>query len=478
MATDDQPAARPDATLPGPDDAAVGASVPGPDDVVDPELKQGRGAATVALGTSMAIDTGESSVTGVVFPLLSAAFGVNKEALGILSAIPKVARGVLGPVWSMLADRYGKKPVLFVVTGLWGLWTVASGFATSYDTFFWLYAIAAIGTVASEPILNGLMSDLYARSERGRAFGRVRAVSQVLGIALTPLIGLFGKESFGLDGWRYAMFTIGGLSILSGLLILVFVKDPDRVARARAAAGIEMPNARPGSGTFRLSDVVGLFRIPTIRYLALMLPLVTSVVLLNFTNTFWVEVNGFSVPTAGLLLGVFFLGAALGSVVSGSVSDRVVARFGHHGRIAMMQIYLVAFALVTWLAFGFNWGTGVAYWVMIFVTGFVFPVGFSACVLPMVSSVVPAQLSATSFGVLFSLVQGIASAIISVLFGYASESTFFGAEDAARFQLVMVVFVSGAYLLNALYWFVFYRVYPRDVELQDERTAQVAAGTF
>lgn len=39
-------------------------------------------------------------------------------------------------------------------------------------------------------------------------------------------------------------------------------------------------------------------------------------------------------------------------------------------------------------------------------------------------------------------------------------------------------FVVVPYLLNAVYWFLFYRVYPRDVEAQSERTAQVAAGTF
>jgi len=96
---------------------------------VDPELKKGRNLAVAALGTSQAIDNSEGGVVNTVFPLLIEAFGIDRGALGIISSISKFARGILGPVWAMLADRFGKKIILFIVTGVWGLWTVAAGFA-------------------------------------------------------------------------------------------------------------------------------------------------------------------------------------------------------------------------------------------------------------------------------------------------------------------------------------------------------------
>lgn len=96
-----------------------------------------------------------------------------------------------------MADRFGRKRVLFIVTGLWGLWT-ATGFANSWTMLLVLYSIALIGTVASEPILNGLLGSLYRRSERGRAYALVRATGAIIGFIITPLIGQFGANPRGL----------------------------------------------------------------------------------------------------------------------------------------------------------------------------------------------------------------------------------------------------------------------------------------
>lgn len=440
------------------------------DNYVDPELKKGRGLAVAALASAQAIDNSEGGIVNIVFPLLAEAFGIEKTQLGIISSISKFARGILGPIWAMLADRFGKKKILFLVTGVWGGWTVATGFAPDFNTFLVLYSIAVLGTVASEPILNGLMGDLFARSERGKAFGTVRGIAMVAGMVLTPFIGWFGAESFrGADGihngWRYAMWVMGGLSILSGLLILMWVKEPKR-STTKVSEDAD-------SGVFKLADGFRLFKIPTVSLLALMLPLVTSMVLFAFMATFWVQVNGFSVPQGALLYTVFQAGAVIGSVLGGLLADRVVKKFGHKGRIAMMQVYLLSFAAVTFVGFwdGFGWGTSPVYWVIVFLVGLIFPIGFSAVVLPMVSSVVPTQLNATGFAMLFSLVQGIITAIMTIVVGMLADSSL-------GFSMTIVIFVSGAYTLNALYWFVFYKVYPKDVARQRERTEMVAAGTF
>lgn len=441
------------------------------DEYVNPELRKGRGLAVIALGASQAIDNSEGGVVNTIFPLLAEAFGIEKTQLGIISSISKFARGILGPTWAMLADKFGKKLILFIVTGLWGFWTVATGFAPDFTWFLVLYSIAVLGTVASEPILNGLMGDLFARSERGKAFGLVRGIGTGAGMVLTPLIALFGSDQFAFnqggnsEGWRYAMMVMGGLSILSGILILLFVKEPKR------SKGGTKVSDDPDSGVFKIMDGFKLFKIPTVVLIALMLPLVTSMVLFAFMNTFWVEVYGWTIPQGGLLYSVFSAGSVVGSIVGGMAADKVVQKFGPKGRIAMMQVYLVSFALVTFLAFQLPWGTHWFYWIMIAILGFVFPIGFSACVLPMVSTVVPTQLNATGFAMLFSLVQGLITAVMTILVGVLADSSL-------GFQNTLLYFVSGAYLLNAIYWFVFYKVYPKDMARQKERTAQVAAGTF
>jgi fucose permease len=84
----------------------------------------------------------------------------------------------------------------------------------------------------------------------------------------------------------------------------------------------------------------------------------------------------------------------------------------------------------------------------------------------MVSTVVPRQLSATAFALLFSLIQGALTAVLSLLMGQLANS--WGLSQT--FLLVVVL----PYLANAVLWFGFYKIYPRDVARQEQLTDDVA----
>ena len=111
------------------------------------------------------------------------------------------------------------------------------------------------------------------------------------------------------------------------------------------------------------------------------------------------------------------------------------------------------------------------YYVMVFLMGLIFSWGFSGCVLPMVSSVCPVQLSATSFAVLFSLIQGGINVVYSLGVGVASEAI-------GSLPLTILLGAAIPYFLNSLYWFLFYKTYPKDVELQTQRSHLMAQGKF
>ncbi|GAA1399034.1 MFS transporter [Luteococcus peritonei] len=417
----------------------------------------GRGKAVFALGTSQAIDNSEGGISKTFFPQIMVAFGVGNAGLGLINALSMYARMIFGPVWAMAADRFGRKKILFIVTGLWGLWTVATGFAQTWNQLLVLYGISLVGTVASEPIVNGLLGSLYRKSERGKAFGAIRGTSSLLGMALTPAIGQLGDNP---NGWRYAMMVMGVLSIVSGLLILAFVKEPEKAERI---------SDDPDAGMFKLSDAAKLFKIPTITATAFMLPLITSMVLFGFMGKYWAVELGYGVKNAAYLYTIFQAGSMLSAFLGGFLADFFVRKMGHKGRVALFQLYALTFAAMTFLAFQVSWGRGI-YYVVVFLLGLIFSIGFSGCVLPMVSSVCPKQLSATSFAVLFSLIQGFLTATISIFVGHIA--------DDIGLQKTLFWFVTIPYALNAVYWFIFYRIYPRDVARQAERTRLIEQGKF
>lgn len=412
--------------------------------------RKGRWRSLTAMAVAFVSDNTESGLVNTLFPVIRQALSLGIDALGILTSISRFARMLFGPLWSMVADRFGRKRILFVVTGLWGLWTAAAGFAQDFNQLLILYAIGVIGTVAGEPISNGLLANLFDENERGKAYGAIRSIGTAGGLVLTPLIGQLANIE---NGWRYGMFIMGGISLLSGILILLFVTEPEKRTLSEAE---ELKQ-------FRLRDVATLFKTPSFLLLAGMLPLVTSLVLFAFFVTYFVDVRGWKTAEAAILYTVFMAGFAVSSFFGGFLGDYFDKRFGPNGRVMLMQGYLLAFAAMSYLALQIDWGRGVALYVVLFLFGLIGSIGFSGCVLPMVSAIVPKELSATAFALLFSFIQGLIAALMSLALGFLAKT--YGLQN------VMFWMVTVPYLVNAAYWFLFYRFYARDVARQQAQGA-------
>ncbi|MBK9940124.1 MAG: MFS transporter [Kouleothrix sp.] len=416
--------------------------------------RRGRWGSLIAMAVAFVSDNTEGGLVNTLFPVIRQALGLGVDALGILTSISRFARMIFGPLWSMVADRYGRKRVLVIVTGFWGLWTAAAGLAQDFNQLLLLYSIGVLGTVAGEPIANGLLADLFEENERGKAYGAIRSIGTAGGLVLTPVIGQLANVQ---DGWRYGMYIMGGISLLTGLLIMLFVKEPERRTAIDEA----------DLSQFKLSKIKQLLKTPTVLLLAGMLPFVTSLVLFAFFVTYFVDVRGWKTSDAAILYTVFMAGFTISSFLGGLIGDVFDKRFGPNGRIMLMQMYLVAFAVMSYLALQIDWGTGVGLYVVLFLFGLIGSIGFSGVVLPMVSAVVPPELSATAFALLFSLVQGLLSALLSLALGYLAKS--YGLQN------VMLWLVTVPYAINAVYWFVFYRFYPKDVAAQQARAAAQVA---
>jgi MFS family permease len=405
----------------------------------------------VTIAVSRTIDDTESGLMNNLFPVIRAALGLNLAQLGLLAAIPRFARMLFGPIWSMIADRWGRKKVLVFATGVWGVWTGAIGFAQNFEQLLILYAIGAIGTVAGEPIANGLIADHFKNNERGKAYGWLRSLSSLGALALTPLIAQFARSP---EGWRYGLYTMGALSVLSGIAILFWVDEPAPAPKSESA---------PKAAGFGWRDVSALWRIPTFRLLAGNVIFITSIVMMSFMVTFFVEVRGWSTADANFLQGAFTAGWMLSSVLGGFLGDWFERRLQARGRVVLMQIYLAAFALGSFLTFQLDWGRGVMPFLVVFGFGLIGSVGFSGVVLPMVSHVVPGVARATAFALLFSLLQGMFAGVLSLAAGQLA--------DRIGLQALMLWIVTVPYAINAVYWALLYRTYPADRALQEANEA-------
>jgi MFS family permease len=421
-----------------------------------PHPHRWRSVYTLAFGN--AIDNADGKLLNFIFPEIRKALQLNLESLGLMTAIGLMARMIFGPLWALAGDRWNRKWLMFLVTGAWGVWTVFAGLAQTEFQFLLLYTIATLGTVATEPLTSSLTADLFTEAERGRAFGVLRGLGGLLLFVFVPL-GMFYTHFY--SGWRWALYTVGGLSILSGIFVLIFVKEPGRGSTEEET----LPDERLQKG-----DLAFLWRTPSLWLMAGSVCLMTSLIVVSFGLTFLTDVRALPLSQAQGVMFAFGLTFALSSLIGGRLGDWAHVRRAFEGRIALMQIFLLVYAVLTFLCFQIAWPIW-AYYPFFFVFGLIAGIGVPGAVMPIISSVSLPETRSTAFGLLFSLVQGGTLALLSWIFPMLAQN--YGvsnlyqtwcptwviplvAQSSGQIKM-MFWMVSVPYLLNAILWFAFYK---------------------
>lgn len=87
-----------------------------PQEVAPATVTKGRWGSVVAMALAFVSDNLEGGLINTLFPVIRAALGLDLGALGLLSSISRFARMIFGPLWAILADRYGHKRVLVILS--------------------------------------------------------------------------------------------------------------------------------------------------------------------------------------------------------------------------------------------------------------------------------------------------------------------------------------------------------------------------
>ncbi|MFJ4656789.1 MFS transporter [Nocardia sp. NPDC088792] len=294
----------------------------------------------------LSMDSSESAVVSTLFPALRSALGLPLSALGILVAISKIIWMIFGPIWVYVAQRIGRKKVLVMFCGLWGLWSCAAGLSQNFAQLLALYAIAAIGYAAGGPLVNGILADLFDESRRGRAAGWLYGGTALIGAVLGPLFGQLSRIP---DGWRYGFFTAGAITVLFGLIVWRFFEDP-------AIGAAESKAAAPPQAMKR-SDVRELLAGRTLRLIIVQRLTSSQLALTSFGVVYLVDVRHFSTATASIVLPFALLTYVLGTIIGGFVSDRAQHWFPRAGRLGVWQASVLGWGLAAAAATQIGWAS-------------------------------------------------------------------------------------------------------------------------
>ena len=144
-------------------------------------------------------------VTPVIPDILSE-FGLPDDRAGLLVATGSMAGIVIAPVAGFLADRFGRRIVLTVCLGVFGVFGGLAAIAPTFEILLLARFSQGVGSAALVNLAVVLIGDNWTGGERTRLIGRNSAVLTI-GLASIPFLSGVVTEA---TSWRVAfgLYTI------------------------------------------------------------------------------------------------------------------------------------------------------------------------------------------------------------------------------------------------------------------------------
>jgi MFS transporter, ACS family, D-galactonate transporter len=284
--------------------------------VVESKLTSVQTRVLILLALSICINYIDRTTLSVAAPRLSTELALDPKQMGVLLSCFFWTYALCQIPAGWLVDRYDVRWVFGAGFLLWSGATFATGFSSSFGILLTCRLLLGMGESVAYPSYSKILSGSFPQTHRGTANALIDMASKI-GPALGIMLGGLLVASY---GWRSLFISIGMVSLL--WLVPWSIWGPkDRalaVSHSAAAPGLlEILSKREAWGTF-----IGLFGANYIWYF-----------LLTWLPSYLVQQRHFSEAMMAKLGSLPFFAIALSSMISGLVSDRLIARGGDTSRV-------------------------------------------------------------------------------------------------------------------------------------------------
>jgi MFS transporter, DHA1 family, multidrug resistance protein len=208
---------------------------------------------------------------------------------GLVFSAPFMVSALMQPLWGVLGDRYGRKPMVVRAMMALGLANIVMGFAQTAPQLLTLRFLQGFLSGFVAPSL-ALLASCTPEDRTGQAIGTIQS-SLVTGMIVGPLLGGVLAHFF---GYRPLFFGTGTFCLAASLVVIVFVEEH-----------FTKPGGRKRSG---LRQNLGfVFSNPGLRFLFLLLVVVQiSIHIVGPFLSLYVEFLQFPADYVAMMSGAVF----------------------------------------------------------------------------------------------------------------------------------------------------------------------------
>src|SRR5438552_7236793 len=268
------------------------------------------GSALLATFLGWTLDAFDFFVLVFVLPSVAEEFHTDVPAMALTITVTLAFRPLGALLFGLIADRYGRRLPLMIDLVFYSVIEVLSGLAPTYWSFLVLRALFGIGMGGEWGVGASLAMEKVPPRWRGVLSG-VLQEGYAVGYLLAACCYFFVYPRW---GWR-PMFFIGGLPALLALFVRARVKESAVWERTRHRSWGAL-----GRG------IVAEWRLFV--YLTVLMTMMTCVShgTQDMYPTFLKLERGFAPTHVAIIAVIYNVGALLGGIVFGSVSDRIGRR--------------------------------------------------------------------------------------------------------------------------------------------------------
>jgi len=192
----------------------------------DVGLRSERGPILLAVMLSVGLVAIDATVLATAVPAVVEDLGGFTQFPWLFS-VYLLTQAVSVPLYSKLADQYGRKPMMLTGLGVFLLGSLLCGLAWNMTSLIAFRAVQGIGAGAVQPIGMTVVGDIYSIQERAKVQGYIASVWALSSVVGPTLGGVFSDYL----SWRWIFFV--NLPIGAAALWMFLRRFEERVEPAR-----------------------------------------------------------------------------------------------------------------------------------------------------------------------------------------------------------------------------------------------------